>query len=81
MAKYERLMRRADRVSDRSYKAARKGKQKRATRLNEKETKLRSKARGCGTTSRRRGPGRTKARTGCAVNSSSSRRRYPRTKS
>tara|TARA_R100000544_G_C2225745_1_gene60544 strand:- start:725 stop:961 length:237 start_codon:yes stop_codon:yes gene_type:complete len=74
MAKYERLMRRADRVSDRSYKAARKGKQKKATRLNDKETKLRSKARGCGKTSKRRGPGRT--RRGCAVNPSSSRRSY-----
>ena len=47
MARYDRLVKRAGRVDDRSYNAARKGKQRKASRLKEKANKLYSKAR-CG---------------------------------
>jgi hypothetical protein len=46
MPRYERLMRRADKKSDRAAELRSKGKFKRAERKSDKARKLRSKARG-----------------------------------
>lgn len=41
-----RILRRSDRISDRAYKAARKGKSRKADRLRRKSSKVAAKARG-----------------------------------
>tara|TARA_B110000003_G_scaffold276381_1_gene322563 strand:- start:5791 stop:6018 length:228 start_codon:yes stop_codon:yes gene_type:complete len=41
-----RILRRSDRISDRAYKASRKGKSRKADRLRRKSSKVAAKARG-----------------------------------
>lgn len=77
MSRYDRLMKRADKNSEKAAKARSKGNFKRAERKSDKARKLRSKARGisCGRGARPVRDRRTGRVTGCAVNKPKRRRR------
>jgi hypothetical protein len=76
MSRYDRLMKRADKNSEKAAKARSKGNFKRAERKSDKARKLRNKARGTGCASGYRPVRDRRGRvTGCAVNKPKRRRR------